>query len=213
MNFNLYLDDQTAKELDQTAEKLGETRSGLIRKALREGLDKKTLGSPGWPSLILEWQAFLTSGHSKRIAANCCHRVKMPFREIPPRHQCAERLRTRRTGCDGAAPPGGATAIGGFGDHGDEVEYGLARNPNLAPRTREAMRMLLSTISVLPFEREDARVAAQLRASLNSQDTPIGAYDLLLAACALRRGLKIVTHNAQEFVRVGGLGLEDWHGP
>jgi tRNA(fMet)-specific endonuclease VapC len=93
-----------------------------------------------------------------------------------------------------------------------EVEYGSARNPNLAPPTREAMRTLLNTISVLPFEREDARVAAQLRASLNSQGTPIGAYDLLLAACALRRGLKIVTHNAREFARVGGLGLEDWRG-
>lgn len=91
-----------------------------------------------------------------------------------------------------------------------EVEYGLARNPGLAPRLREAMRVLLSAISVLPFEREDARVAAQLRATLNSQGTPIGAYDLLLAACALRRGLKIVTHNAREFVRVSGLGLEDW---
>ena len=34
MNFNLYLDDQTAKELDRTASELGETRSGLIRKAL-----------------------------------------------------------------------------------------------------------------------------------------------------------------------------------
>jgi len=30
-----------------------------------------------------------------------------------------------------------------------EVEYGLARNPNLAPRVREAMRTLLNTISVL----------------------------------------------------------------
>jgi hypothetical protein len=56
MNFNLYLDDQTATELDRTAKKLGETRSGLIRKALREWLDKKTLGSPGWPLPILEWQ-------------------------------------------------------------------------------------------------------------------------------------------------------------
>jgi len=91
-----------------------------------------------------------------------------------------------------------------------EVEYGLARNPDLTPRIREVMLTLLNTISVLSFEREDARVAAQLRASLNSQGTPIGAYDLLLAACALRRGLKVVTHNAREFVRVGGLGLEDW---
>jgi tRNA(fMet)-specific endonuclease VapC len=93
-----------------------------------------------------------------------------------------------------------------------EVEYGLARNPGLAPRVREAMRTLLNAIAVLPFEREDARVAAQLRASLNSQGAPIGAYDLLIAASALRRGLMIVTHNAREFVRVGGLGLEDWRG-
>jgi len=56
MNFNLYLDDQTAEELDQTAKTLGETRSGLIRKALREWLDKKTRGSPGWPTPILTWR-------------------------------------------------------------------------------------------------------------------------------------------------------------
>ena len=47
-----------------------------------------------------------------------------------------------------------------------EVGYGLARNPDLAPRARVAMRILPVTISVLPFAREDARVAAQLRASL-----------------------------------------------
>jgi hypothetical protein len=55
-NFNLDLDGHTAKELDLTAKTLGETRSGLIRKALREWLQKKTLGSPGWPSPILEWR-------------------------------------------------------------------------------------------------------------------------------------------------------------
>jgi hypothetical protein len=55
MNFNFYLDDCTAKELDRTAKTLGETRSGLIRKVLREWLDKNTPNSQGWPSLILEW--------------------------------------------------------------------------------------------------------------------------------------------------------------
>lgn len=92
-----------------------------------------------------------------------------------------------------------------------EVEYGLARNPRLDPRLRHTMRTLLDTIAVLPFEREDARVAAELRANLHRKGTPIGAYDLLLAASALRRGLRIVTHNAREFARVDGLGLEDWH--
>ncbi len=67
-------------------------------------------------------------------------------------------------------------------------------HPNLASHVREAMRTLLNAISVLPFGREDRRVAAQLRASLNSQGAPIGAYDLLLAACALRGGTEIVTH-------------------
>lgn len=56
MNFNLYLDDETAAELHRAAKTLGETRGGLIRKALREWLDKKALGNPVWPSLILEWQ-------------------------------------------------------------------------------------------------------------------------------------------------------------
>lgn len=91
-----------------------------------------------------------------------------------------------------------------------EVEYGLALNPGLAPSVRAVMHTLLNTISVLPFEREDARVAAQLRASLKSRAAPVGAYDLLLAASALRRGLMMVTHNAREFVRIGGLGVEDW---
>lgn len=54
VNFNLYLDDQTAKDLDLTAEALGESRSGLIRKAVREWLDKKSLGNPGWPRSVLE---------------------------------------------------------------------------------------------------------------------------------------------------------------
>jgi hypothetical protein len=56
VNLNLYLDDQTAKELDRAARELGQTRSGLMRKAVREWLDKNALGNPGWPPLILEWQ-------------------------------------------------------------------------------------------------------------------------------------------------------------
>ena len=91
-----------------------------------------------------------------------------------------------------------------------EVEYGFALNPDLSPRVQAVMQTLLDTISVLPFERGDARVAARLRATLKSRGAPVGAYDLRLAATALRRGLKIVTHNAREFARVDGLGLEDW---
>ncbi|MBI3676963.1 MAG: PIN domain-containing protein [Proteobacteria bacterium] len=91
-----------------------------------------------------------------------------------------------------------------------EVEYGLMRAPHLAPQVATAMRALLGTIAVLPFEREDAHAGARLRANLAARGTPIGAYDLLLAACALRRGLILVTHNVREFARVDALTVEDW---
>lgn len=79
-----------------------------------------------------------------------------------------------------------------------DVVYGLARISGLPPPVREAMRMRLNTISAPPFERKDARVAAQLRASRNGRGAPIGAYDPPLAACALRWGssLSAITHSS-----------------
>ena len=40
--------------------------------------------------------------------------------------------------------------------------------------------------------------------------TPIGSYDLQIAAIALSNDLLIVTHNTREFERIDGLKLEDW---
>ena len=42
------------------------------------------------------------------------------------------------------------------------------------------------------------------------QGTPIGPYDLQIAAIALGNDLTLVTHNVREFVRVEGLRVEDW---
>jgi tRNA(fMet)-specific endonuclease VapC len=91
-----------------------------------------------------------------------------------------------------------------------EVEYGLSRAPRLKPEIGAAMRALVDAVTVFSFEPEDARAAARLRASLAGHGNPIGAYDLLLAATALRRGLTLVTHNVREFARVSGLGVQDW---
>lgn len=91
-----------------------------------------------------------------------------------------------------------------------EVEFGLQRTAKLSVAIERAMRDLLKSITVLNFERDDSRTAAVLRSNLEVQGTPIGAYDLLIAATALRRGLIMVTHKTREFSRVGGLQLEDW---
>ncbi len=63
---------------------------------------------------------------------------------------------------------------------------------------------------VLPFETEDAECAAIVRADLRRCGQPIGAYDLLIAATALRHGLIVVTANQKEFDRVSGLVTESW---
>ena len=42
------------------------------------------------------------------------------------------------------------------------------------------------------------------------QGTPIGPYDLQIAAIALVNDLTLVTHNVREVVRVEGLRVEDW---
>ena len=63
---------------------------------------------------------------------------------------------------------------------------------------------------VLSLDKEDARVAGEVRAALESQGRPIGPYDLLIAGQAMARELTLVTNNSREFGRVKGLQVVDW---
>jgi tRNA(fMet)-specific endonuclease VapC len=40
--------------------------------------------------------------------------------------------------------------------------------------------------------------------------TPVGPYDMQIAAIALAHDLVVVTHNTREFGRVARLIVEDW---
>ncbi|HEY3380772.1 MAG TPA: type II toxin-antitoxin system VapC family toxin [Vicinamibacterales bacterium] len=93
-----------------------------------------------------------------------------------------------------------------------EVEYGLALRPALARRLRAVVTAFFDAVTVLPLEREDALQAAALRADLKRKGLPVGAYDLLIGATALRRGLTLVTSNTAEFRHIGDLALVDWRG-
>src|SRR5580704_15649741 len=64
--------------------------------------------------------------------------------------------------------------------------------------------------TVVPFELEDAEEAGDIRAALERLGTPIGPYDVLIAAQARRRGAILVTANKNEFSRVSGLQTQDW---
>ena|SRR5437764_11018659 len=64
--------------------------------------------------------------------------------------------------------------------------------------------------TVLEFDKEDARSAGEIRATLAARGMPIGPYDALIAGQAVARNLTLVSHNTAEFSRVPGLSLEDW---
>jgi tRNA(fMet)-specific endonuclease VapC len=75
----------------------------------------------------------------------------------------------------------------------------------------ERLRVLLSgDLDLLDFDDQDARAAGRVRSALEKTGTPIGAYDLLIAGQALRRGLTVVTANTSEFSRVAERSWEDW---
>lgn len=91
-----------------------------------------------------------------------------------------------------------------------DIQYGLALNPARAEKLRPMLDALLESVHVLSYSREDAHASAAVRAALRKAGTPIGPYDIMLAGCALARGLVFVTANTGEFERVGGLQVEDW---
>lgn len=92
-----------------------------------------------------------------------------------------------------------------------ELEYG-AEKSNWGEKTRQKLAMFLSPFTILPFTTDDAVMAGRLRGYLEHQGTPIGPYDVLIAAQGASEGLTVVTHNIGEFSRVPDLKLEDWVG-
>lgn len=90
-----------------------------------------------------------------------------------------------------------------------ELFYGAMRSNN-PTRTLERQQKFLNRFVSLPFADEAAFTFGQIRAKLASAGTPIGAYDLQIAAIALINNLTLITHNIREFKRVEGLQVEDW---
>jgi tRNA(fMet)-specific endonuclease VapC len=91
-----------------------------------------------------------------------------------------------------------------------ELWYGAAKSARPEHNIRRLTDFLTAPIQVLPFESEDAKEAGDIRAALGRRGTPIGAYDVLIAAQARRHNALLVTANHDGFGCVPGLRFEDW---
>ena len=90
-----------------------------------------------------------------------------------------------------------------------ELYYGAYRSQKVAFNL-ETLRLLFADLAILDLDREDARVAGEIRADLARQGRSIGPYDVLIAGQARARNLTLITNNTDEFARVPGLQIEDW---
>ena len=90
-----------------------------------------------------------------------------------------------------------------------ELTYGAwksaQREANLA--RLERFRQL---VPVLPMDLAAAEHYGRIRATLEREGKPVGAYDLQIAAHAMSLRLTLVTNNVREFSRIPSLRMENW---
>ena len=91
-----------------------------------------------------------------------------------------------------------------------ELWYGVAKSRRKDSNTQRLETFLGGPLEWALFDEDDARAAGTVRAELETVGRPVGAYDVLLAGQARRRGATLVTSNTTEFARVQGLKWEDW---
>ena len=90
-----------------------------------------------------------------------------------------------------------------------ELLYGAEKSENPA-KSLAVVEGMAARLEVLDFDTHAAAHAAEIRAELAKQGTPIGHYDVLIAGHARSQGLVLVSNNLREFERVDGLRLENW---
>ena len=110
-----------------------------------------------------------------------------------------------RSRIDRLAPGRVATSVVVYG----ELHYGIAKSARRED-ARQRLDALIMLIPALPLPPAAAEHYGDIRATLPSRGTSIGANDLWIAAHARAARLILVTNSVREFERVDGLKLENW---
>jgi tRNA(fMet)-specific endonuclease VapC len=90
-----------------------------------------------------------------------------------------------------------------------ELTYGAKKSQRQA-QNQEALLQFLSPLIISEFDANAAFSYGQIRAELESQGTPIGSLDTLIAGHAVSLGVTLVTNNEREFRKVPNLAVENW---
>lgn len=89
-----------------------------------------------------------------------------------------------------------------------EVRFGITKG--VSTRLADRLEVILAGIELIPLDRPVDEHYADIRTFLESNGTPIGPNDLLIAAHTRALGRVLVTNNVREFSRVPALDVENW---
>ena len=90
-----------------------------------------------------------------------------------------------------------------------ELQFGVSKSNDPA-RNQTALTEFVAPLEIRDFPGGASPLYGRLREHLQTQGTPIGGYDMLIAAHALYEKTILITNNTKEFRRVPNLRMEDW---
>ena len=85
-----------------------------------------------------------------------------------------------------------------------ELYFG-AEKGKWGERKRRKLEAVLHNFVVIPYDHEIARCYGRLVAERQQSGKPIASNDAWIAACAVRHGVSLITHNAMDFQGITGL--------
>ena len=87
-----------------------------------------------------------------------------------------------------------------------ELHHGAHKSQE-SEKNLQAIHVLISRLSILPFTSKAAQKAGHIYAQLERQGQPIGLRDTLIAAIALTRECSVATRNQAHFSRISDLEI------
>ncbi|HVV50503.1 MAG TPA: PIN domain-containing protein [Polyangia bacterium] len=89
-----------------------------------------------------------------------------------------------------------------------ELRYGADRKSSR--KLHGLIDTFAATVEVAPFDAAAAAEFGRIGSLLAERGTPIGEFDVLIAAHAVALRCTLVTNNVRHFSKVPGLAVENW---
>lgn len=87
-----------------------------------------------------------------------------------------------------------------------EMYYG-AEKSRWGLKKRSQLESALRNFVVVPYDHEIAKRYGIIAAERKRKGRPISSNDAWIAACAVKHGVPLVTHNAKDFEEISGLSV------